>query len=301
MSPVPAEEREREISRRELQQREQRMQQEQQELQQPSDVEIIEYATGVLGIDPIADAELLHLSREGLTAPLPPAWRAVQDSESGDIYFYHERTERVTWEHPADKHYKKLAKAALVEKYGSSSGGAEAAHTGSSSECTDSDSEVEQIEAASVNADGRQRRPSLPRGQVPAPPPRPRGAKRPSPFRAVTMGGNGAVARVGAAPPVPFRRPGMVHVIGATGGAARTGGMALSPRDRRYSGGDQDEERRRANTPLAPGQGLVAHLSEQRQHSPSAPTAARDVDDDEALLLPASDGAADRNNRLEEV
>ena len=115
------------------------------------------------------------------------------------------------------------------------------------------------------------------------------------------MGGNGAVARVGAAPPVPFRRPGMVHVIGATGGAARTGGMALSPRDRRHSGGDQDEQRRRANSPLDPGRRPAAHLSEQRQHSPSAPIAARDVDDDEVLLLPASDGAGDRNNRLEEI
>ena len=29
---------------------------------------------------------------------MPPAWRAVKDDETRDIYFYHERTGRTTWE-----------------------------------------------------------------------------------------------------------------------------------------------------------------------------------------------------------
>ena len=36
-------------------------------------------------------------------APMPPAWLAVEDEESGAMYFYHERTGRTTWEHPADR------------------------------------------------------------------------------------------------------------------------------------------------------------------------------------------------------
>ena len=300
MSPVPGEERsrsssgekerqretatetERDRSRREQQQQ---VQQEQQPAQpQPSDIEVMEYASGVLGIDPIADAELLYLSREGLVAPLPPAWRAIEDSEAGEIYFYHERTGRVTWEHPADKHHRKLAKAALAAKYGSSPRSVD--RESSSSEGTDSDSELERIEIGPLTPAPKPR-PSLPRGTMPAPPPRPR-AGAVTPNRA----------------PVPFRRPGAVHVIGATGFLAREAGMALSPRDFRYSGGGEVAGRRSAS-PLDAGEPWLSPRHRQRSASARYPAGAQaagpDTEDNEVVLLPDSLGAADKSSKLEEV
>ena len=301
MSPVPGEERSRSRSRsretetetetdreRSRREQQQQVQQEQQQPSQPepSDIEVMEYASGVLGIDPIADAELLYLSREGLVAPLPPAWRAIEDSEAGEIYFYHERTGRVTWEHPSDKHHRKLAKAALAEKYGSSPRSVNSgSNSGSSSEGTDSDSDLEHIEVGPLSpAEPRKPRPSLPRGTLPAPPPRPRvGAVTPN--RA----------------PVPFRRPGAVHVIGATGFLARAAGMALSPRDFRYSPGGEVGGRRSAS-PLDAGEPWLS--PRHRQPSGSARFAAG-----AQAATPATEendsrgrgGAADKSAKLEEV
>jgi hypothetical protein len=224
-------------------------------------------------------------------APLPPAWLAIEDSESGDIYFYHERTGRVTWEHPVDKHYRKLAKAALVEKYGG--GGVHALHSGSSSEGTDSDSDAEHVEAGHpVTPERPNRRPSLQASRVPAPPPRPQGGPRPAaaPNRMVTMSGTGA----GVAPR-PFRRPGVVHVIGATGAAARTGGMALSPRDRRSSGGDGAGELRGVS-PVSSGREPAPNPGQLHPGDPGV----TDVGEGEMLLLPPSRGDLD-NGKLEEV
>lgn len=300
MSPVPAD------NNVEADRRRTESQAQQEAHNQPSEVEVIEFARSMLGIDPIADAELLHLSREGLVAPLPPAWQAIEDGDSGDIYFFHERTGRVTWEHPADKHYQKLAKAALATKYGSSSSSSSSTarpvdcSSSSSSDGTDSDSELEHPTGGQLEqgTDGRTRRPSLPRGKVPAPPPRPRLN------RAVAMGGNGAVVRAGAAPPVPFRRPGVVHVVGATGAVARTGGMPLSPRDRRQSGGGAAAERSRAalspNDPPTPPTRYHGAVE-----TPYTPTAPQDVDEDEVLLLPAAaatgHGDSDPNRKREEA
>ena len=50
------------------------------------------------------------------------------------MHFYHERTGRVTWEHPADKHYRKLEKATLVGKYGG--GVAQAVHSAPTTKAT---------------------------------------------------------------------------------------------------------------------------------------------------------------------
>ena len=37
----------------------------------PTEVEVCEFAMGALGLDPLADAELLWIARECLVAPLP--------------------------------------------------------------------------------------------------------------------------------------------------------------------------------------------------------------------------------------
>lgn len=90
---------------------------------EPSEEEIIEYAKW-LGIDPIADKDLLYLAKEGLKvflnlilkAPLPPDWKPCQTADSNDIYYFNFRTGESTWEHPCDEYYKKLYEEAKKKK-----------------------------------------------------------------------------------------------------------------------------------------------------------------------------------------
>eukprot|EP00505_MAST-04D_sp_SCG-Rhode-Island_P001095 Stramenopile-MAST_4_protein_1095 len=70
--------------------------------------EVIEFAK-YLGIDPNKESSLLWIAQEAIKAPLPDGWTDHTD-ESGNVYFYNTQTERSTWVHPLDDHYKTLVK-----------------------------------------------------------------------------------------------------------------------------------------------------------------------------------------------
>ena len=75
----------------------------------------MEYAV-YIGMDPVADKDLLYIAKEGLKAPLPPNWKPIQTRE-GEIYYHNFDTKESQWEHPCDEHYKKVyleAKKALA-------------------------------------------------------------------------------------------------------------------------------------------------------------------------------------------
>jgi hypothetical protein len=111
-------------------------------------------------------------------APMPPAWCAVEDGVSGDIYFYHDGTGRTTWEHPADRHYKSLAREAMMLKYGVGSRQVASLPRLSSDEDTDSDSDMSATEQEEAYSQRRgaavvatERRPVVtPRPTVMSPP-----------------------------------------------------------------------------------------------------------------------------------
>ncbi|TRZ15892.1 hypothetical protein HGM15179_011240 [Zosterops borbonicus] len=73
----------------------------------PKEHEIRSFAP-TIGIDPDKESELLWLARECLVTPLPPEWKACQDIEGGNIYYFNFENGRSMWEHPCDEHYKKL-------------------------------------------------------------------------------------------------------------------------------------------------------------------------------------------------
>ena len=58
-------------------------------------------------MDPIKDAHLLYIAKEGLKAPLPEPWKPCQNKE-GEIFYYNLETKDQTWEHPCDNYYKSL-------------------------------------------------------------------------------------------------------------------------------------------------------------------------------------------------
>ncbi|NWW72068.1 CE164 protein, partial [Climacteris rufus] len=72
----------------------------------PQEEEIRDFAP-VIGIDPHEESELLWLARECLVTPLPPEWKACQDT-SGDIYYFNFANGHSMWEHPCDEHYRQL-------------------------------------------------------------------------------------------------------------------------------------------------------------------------------------------------
>ena len=45
-------------------------------LSSPCTVEVAEYCR-VLGLDPVAESDLLYIAREGIKAPLPKEWKPV--------------------------------------------------------------------------------------------------------------------------------------------------------------------------------------------------------------------------------
>ncbi|XP_067166271.1 centrosomal protein of 164 kDa isoform X4 [Apteryx mantelli] len=72
----------------------------------PSEQEIQDFAREI-GIDPEKEPELMWLAREGIVAPLPPAWKPCQDI-TGDIYYFNFANGQSTWDHPCDDHYREL-------------------------------------------------------------------------------------------------------------------------------------------------------------------------------------------------
>ncbi|BHF77683.1 hypothetical protein SprV_0602079200 [Sparganum proliferum] len=80
----------------------------------PSEEEILMYATSI-GIDAEKEPELIYLAREGISAPLPEGWSAIQDKDNN--IFYHEcSTGRTTQDHPMDALYRKLVAEARKRK-----------------------------------------------------------------------------------------------------------------------------------------------------------------------------------------
>merc|ERR1712232_1463507 len=70
----------------------------------PSGPELIAYAR-YLGIDPVADHDLLWIAVEALEAPLPSDW--TEHFDSVDRVFYYNAATRVSsWTHPMEKIYR---------------------------------------------------------------------------------------------------------------------------------------------------------------------------------------------------
>lgn len=74
--------------------------------QGPTAQEIVDYAR-YIGMDPIADVNLLWIAEEALCAALPEGWGEYTDAE-GNPFYYHATTGVSTWEHPLDEYYRSL-------------------------------------------------------------------------------------------------------------------------------------------------------------------------------------------------
>ncbi|CAE8599007.1 unnamed protein product, partial [Polarella glacialis] len=78
----------------------------------PSGPELIAYAR-YLGIDPVADHDLLWIAVEALEAPLPSDW--TEHFDSSDRVFYYNATSRVSsWTHPLEHVYRETYKTIVV-------------------------------------------------------------------------------------------------------------------------------------------------------------------------------------------
>jgi centrosomal protein CEP164 len=75
---------------------------------EPSQEEIDEYAKW-LGMDMVADADLVWVAREGLKAPLPDHWKPCK-TDDGDIYYFNFESGESVWDHPCDEYYRNLYK-----------------------------------------------------------------------------------------------------------------------------------------------------------------------------------------------
>eukprot|EP00427_Karlodinium_veneficum_P005827 CAMPEP_0169150052 /NCGR_PEP_ID=MMETSP1015-20121227/49923_1 /TAXON_ID=342587 /ORGANISM="Karlodinium micrum, Strain CCMP2283" /LENGTH=489 /DNA_ID=CAMNT_0009219051 /DNA_START=116 /DNA_END=1586 /DNA_ORIENTATION=+ len=78
----------------------------------PSGPELIAYAR-YLGIDPVADHDLLWVAIEALEAPLPSDW--TEHKDSNDRVFYYNATMRVSsWTHPLEHIYRETYKSIVT-------------------------------------------------------------------------------------------------------------------------------------------------------------------------------------------
>jgi len=68
---------------------------------EPTKPELIAYAR-YLGIDPIADGDLMWIVSEALHAPLPAEWTEHQDG-SERIFYYNVLTQKSSWTHPLEQ------------------------------------------------------------------------------------------------------------------------------------------------------------------------------------------------------
>lgn len=74
---------------------------------EPTEQEIKEYATDVLGLSLTSDSDLMWIARLGIKEPLPPEWKPIQDV-SGDIYYFNFENGQSMWDHPCDEYYRGL-------------------------------------------------------------------------------------------------------------------------------------------------------------------------------------------------
>jgi hypothetical protein len=96
---------------------------------------VLEHAE-YLGIDPIAEPELLHIAEESMLAQPPPGWRSLMD-ENGNAFYYNEETKESHWEHPEDEHYRQLIRDLKNAKL-----------KNAAAEATQKDAESEQVNKA---------------------------------------------------------------------------------------------------------------------------------------------------------
>ncbi|KAL0252205.1 hypothetical protein GEMRC1_001417 [Eukaryota sp. GEM-RC1] len=71
---------------------------------EPTESEVMEYAE-YLGMDPVDDADLLWIAKEGINAPLPDGWTAYKH-HAESVYYFNHLTQESYWEHPLDAHFK---------------------------------------------------------------------------------------------------------------------------------------------------------------------------------------------------
>eukprot|EP01052_Picozoa_sp_SAG31_P052296 SAG31_NODE_12846_length_909_cov_1.313653_1_plen_179_part_01 len=76
---------------------------------------ILQYA-GYLGMDPVADSDLLWIAQQAMTADLPAGWTEHSDPMSGDAYFHNGKTGETVWEHPCDAYYRNLYEQLKAER-----------------------------------------------------------------------------------------------------------------------------------------------------------------------------------------
>jgi hypothetical protein len=69
---------------------------------------VLEHAES-LGIDPVAEPELLHIAEESMLAQPPDGWRSLSD-DNGNPFYYNEKTKESQWEHPEDEHYRQIVR-----------------------------------------------------------------------------------------------------------------------------------------------------------------------------------------------
>ena len=70
----------------------------------PTPEEITEYAA-YLGMDPVADKDLLYIAEWALSAPLPEGWTEHVDT-SGNEFYFNSMTGVSTYEHPLDGQFR---------------------------------------------------------------------------------------------------------------------------------------------------------------------------------------------------
>ncbi|KAF4678343.1 hypothetical protein FOL47_000072 [Perkinsus chesapeaki] len=74
----------------------------------PSGPELVAYAK-YLGVDPVADGDLLWLAEEAITAPLPGEWTEHFD-QSDRVFYYNAESRFSTWTHPLENLYRETYK-----------------------------------------------------------------------------------------------------------------------------------------------------------------------------------------------
>ena len=84
----------------------------------PTQEEIIEYAK-YLGMDPVADHDLLYIAQWAIQAELPSGWTEHYDQEGNE--FYHNAVTGVsTYEHPMDDQFRGYYRALKAQRGGTS-------------------------------------------------------------------------------------------------------------------------------------------------------------------------------------
>lgn len=83
---------------------------------EPTRPEKVAYAR-YLGIDPIADADLMWIADEALNAPLPSEWTEHHDS-ADRVFYYNVQTHASSWTHPLEQLHRDTYKAIVSFRSG---------------------------------------------------------------------------------------------------------------------------------------------------------------------------------------